>query len=183
MAIEGINVENWRAKPLKEVVNNMDVVEAEDSECAQWAQAMAAVADAPDNVTYDMAGGSTEEFTAQLEEITQKGLAPEGEAENGAPEDVEGVDKAKEAPAEEEKPEVGDKDETEDKPGDTDDAGAGAQAVVEKEKAEAATGAEPTEEEGEGEGDDITLADEALTTDQEEIRKRKIKKGEKPEEG
>ncbi len=174
----GINAENWRAKPLKEVVSNLNVVEEEDSECAKWAQAMSAVANAPDNVTYDMAGGSIEEFTAELDEITQNGLPVEEQPEDGAPEDVEGVGKTDEVPPEEAEPEVGDVDD----------------AADEQTKAEAAAGNDPNAEakdnlvgepgadEPTSEGEDVTLADESITTDNEEIRKRKIKKGETPEE-
>lgn len=180
MAIDGIgmNAENWRSKPLKELVNHLDVVEEEDSECAKWAQAMSAVANAPDNVTYDMAGGSIEEFTAELDEITQNGLPVEEQPEEAPPEDVEGIGQSDEVPPEEEEPEVGVKDDTED----------------EEAKAEAATANDPNAEAktnlvGESdadkptsEGEDVTLADEAITTDDEAIRKRKIKKGEQPAE-
>ncbi len=180
MAIDGIgpNVENWRAKPLKEIIGNINVVEEEDSECAQWAQAMAAITNAPDNVTYDMAGGSTAEFTAQLDEITQNGLPVEEQPEDGTPEDVEGVGKPDEVPPEEEEPEVGDIDDTED------EATKAEAATANDPNAEAKTNlvGEPGADEPTSEGEDITLADDAITTDNEEIRKRKIKKGEQPEE-
>ncbi len=179
MAIDGIgiNAENWRAKPLKELVNNLDIVEEEDSECAKWAQAMSAVANAPDNVTYDMAGGSIEEFTAELEAITQNGLPVEEQPEDAPPEDVEGIGKADEVPPEEEEPEVGDIDD----------------AADEETKAEAGTAndpnaaaktnlvAEPGAEEPTSEATDATAAD-SINTDNEEIQKRKIKKGEKQEQ-
>lgn len=180
MAIDGIgiNAENWRAKPLKEVVNNLDIVEEEDSDCAKWAQAMAAVANAPDNVTYDMAGGSTEEFTAELEAITQNGLPVNEQPEDTPPEDVEAIGQADEIPPEEAEPEVGDIDE----------------AAEDQREAEAATAndpnaaaktnlvGEPGADEPTSEAEDITLADESITTDNEEIRKRKIRRGEQPEE-
>ena len=180
MAIDGINVENWRAKPLKELVNKMDVLEEEDSECAKWAQAMSAVANAPDNVTYDMAGGSVEEFTAELENITQNGLPVEEQPEEAPPEDVEGIGKADEVPPEEEEPAVGDIDETAEENDQT--------------EAEAATANDPNAaaktnlvgesdaEKPTSEAEDVTMADESITTDTEEIRKRKIKKGEEPTE-
>jgi len=179
MAIDGIgiNAENWRAKPLKEIVNNMDVVEEEDSECAKWAQAMSAVANAPDNVTYDMAGGSIEEFTAELEAITQNGLPVEEQPEEAPPEDVEGIGKTDEVPPEDEEPEVGDIDD----------------AADEEEKAQAATANAPNAEDetnlvaedGADEptsGADEATAADAINTDNEEIQKRKIKKGEKTEQ-
>lgn len=179
MAIDGIgiNAENWRAKTLKEVVNNMDIVEEEDSECAKWAQAMSAVANAPDNVTYDMAGGSVEEFTAELEEISQNGLPVEEQPEEEVPEDVEGIGKTDEVPPEEEEAEVGDIDE----------------AAEEEEMAEAATAnapnveeetnliGEPGADEPTSEADEATAAD-TINTDNEAIQKRKIKKGEAPKE-
>lgn len=179
MAIDGIgiNAENWRAKPLKELVNNLDVVQEEDSDCAKWAQAMAAVANAPDNVTYDMAGGSIEEFTAELEAISQNGLPAAEQPEDAPPEDVEGIGKADEVPPEEEEPEVGDIDE----------------AANEENKAEAATANDPNAaaktnlvaEEGADEPTsetaDATAAD-SINTDNEAIQKRKIKKGEKQEQ-
>ncbi len=178
MAIEGINVENWRAKPLKEVVNNMDVVEEQDTEVAQWAQAMAAVGNAPDNVTYNMAGGSTEDFTAELEAITQNGLPIEEQPEDGAPQDVEVVGQTDEVPPEEEEPPVGTPDDgtnpneqTEAQAATANDPNAPPQDVAESETAVDAT----TEE-------DVTLADESITTDNEEIEKRKRRRGEQPQQ-
>ncbi|MCM1010841.1 MAG: hypothetical protein NC390_08235 [Fusobacterium sp.] len=180
MAIDGIgiNAENWRAKPLKEIVNNLDVVQEEDSDCAKWAQAMSAVANAPDNVTYDMAGGSIEEFTAELEAISQNGLPVEEQPEDMAPpEDVEGIGKADEVPPEEEEPEVGDIDEAADEQTAAEAATANDPNAAAKTNLVAEDGAdEPTSE-----VNDATAAD-SINTDNEAIQKRKIKKGEKPQE-
>ena len=179
MAIDGIgaNTENWRAKPLKDVVNNLNVVEEEDSECAQWAQAMSAVANAPDNVTYDMAGGSVEEFTAELEAITQNGLPTEEQPEDTPPEDVVGVGKTDEVPPEEEEPKVGDVDEGNNEEVAAENGTANNPVVAAETNLVTEDGAnEPTPE------TDETTAADAINTDNEEIRKRKIKKGEQPQE-
>lgn len=180
MAIDGIgiNAENWRAKPLKEIVNNLDIVEEEDSDCAKWAQAMSAVANAPDNVTYDMAGGSIEEFTAELEAISQNGLPPEEQPEDMAPpEDVEGIGKPDEVPPEEEEPKVGDIDDAADDQTEAEAATANDPNAAEKTNLVAEDGAdEPTSE-----ATDATAAD-TINTDNEAIQKRKIKKGEKQEQ-
>lgn len=176
--IDGIGVENWRSKPVKEVVNNIDVVQEEDSEVATWAQAMAAIAGAPDNVTYDMAGGSTEEFTAELEAITQNGLA-EGQAAE-APEGVEGVEEPEAVPEEEAKEEEGvigeEKDDVGDVPDDT---------KPEGEEGEVDPNAPPKDvtdsETAEDTEEPDALANDEVNTDNEEIEKRKRKQGEVPE--
>lgn len=183
MAIDGIgiNAENWRAKPLKEIVNNLDVVEEEDSECAKWAQAMSAVANAPDNVTYDMAGGSIEEFTAELEAITQNGLTPteneSEEAADAAKEGVDAVDNTDEVPPEEEEPDVGDVDEVADEEAKAEAATANAPNAEDETNLVAEEGADETT----SKADEATAAD-TINTDNEAIQKRKIKKGEKPEQ-
>lgn len=180
MAIDGIgtNVETWRAKPLKEIVNNLDIVEEEDSECAQWAQAMSAVANAPDNVTYNMAGGSVDAFTAELDEITQNGLPPAEQPEDLAPpEDVEGVGKTEEVPPEEEEPEVGDLDNAADEQAAAEAAAANNPNAAEETNLITEEGAdEPTSD-----ATDATAAD-TINTDNEAIIRRKIKKGEEPKE-
>lgn len=175
MAIDGIgiNAENWRAKPFKEIINNMDIVEEEDSDCAKWAQAMSAVANAPDNVTYNMAGGSVEAFTAELEEISQNGLPQTEQPEDMAPpEDVEGVGKTEEVPPEEEEPKVGDIDEGNDEDKEP-EVPNNPNAVNENFPVADDETDEPTPEE-----DNTTT----INTDNEVIQKRKIKKGEKPQE-
>lgn len=180
MAIDGIgmNAENWRAKPLKEIVNNLDIVEEEDSDCAKWAQAMSAVANAPDNVTYDMTGGSVEEFTAELEAITQNGLPTDQQPEDMAPpEDVEGIGKPDEVPPEEEEPEVGDIDDA------ADDQTEAEAATANDPNADAETNlvTEDGADEPTSDANDANAAD-TINTDNEEIQKRKIKKGEPPKE-
>jgi len=181
MAIDGINggnVENWRAKPLNEILGNIEVVEQEDSEVAVWAQAMSAVANAPDNVTYAMTGGSTEEFTAQLEEIEQNGgVQSNGEVppEEAPPEDVDGVEGTEEVPEEDEEGKVGDEDEAT-----ADDATEAEAATASASPEDVDAAPEDTEDDTEG-GDEIN-PDEGINTDDEAIRKRKIKKGETPEE-
>lgn len=174
--IDGIGIENWRNKPIKEIVNNMEVVEEEDSEVATWAQAMAAVAEAPDNVTYDMAGGSAEQFTQELEAVTANGLQAGEKTEAGAPEDVDVVGEAEEVPEEEAEEAV---EEEETAPEEPD----------EEEKAEAAAGevedpnAPPkdvVESETAEETEDGVKTTDEVNTDDEELRKRKQKKGEEP---
>ena len=188
MAIEGINVENWRAKPIKEVINNINVVEEEDSECAQWAQAMAAVANAPDNVTYESAGGSVEAFTAELEEISENGLPVNEEAESGKTEDPDAVKETEEAEKNGEEGEVDGKDEEGKPPINPNDPANGAdnpdKADGTEPKDDAAAPVENAEgaEEGGEEQDPNAKQDEKILTDEEEIRKRKVKKGEVPEE-
>lgn len=181
MAIDGINggnVENWRNKPVKEIVNNIDIVEEEDSEVAEWAQAMAAVANAPDNVTYDMAGGSVEAFTQELDEITENGGVPAEEAPEENPEEPEAVGKAGEVPPEEEEPDVGDVDET-----NGEEPGVEGEGVEGEEEVPPEGEVPAPEEETEGEEEEVDpLANDAINTDDEEIRKRKIKNGEEPEE-
>lgn len=174
MAIDGINgnVENWRNKPVKEVVNNLDIVQDEDTECAQWAQAMSAVTNAPDNVTYDMAGGSVEQFTVELEQITKNGL-PEEEQPEEIPPDVEGVGKPGEVPPEEEEPDVGDVDDTKDPE----------VPAAPEEETPPETVPDAGEEEEEGTDNPDDLANNDITTDDETIRKRRQKRGETPTEG
>lgn len=188
MAIEGINVENWRAKPVKEIISNINVVEEEDSECAQWAQAMAAVANAPDNVTYESAGGSVEAFTAELDEITQNGLDPNNKTEAGKTEDPDAVAKAEEAPEGEEEGGVDAKDEEGKPPINPNDPANGADNPDKADgaKPEEDPGAVPVEGSGEteegGEEDPTAKQNKEILTDEEEIRKRKVKKGEVPEQ-
>jgi len=190
MAIEGMNVENWRAKPVKEILGNINVVEEEDSECAQWAQAMAAVANAPDNVTYESAGGSVEAFTAELNEITENGLPPGEQPESGKTEDPEALGQAAGAEGGGEEGAVGGQDEEGKPPINPNDPANGAEdpdkaGAPPEENPDAAPveGAEGAEGEGEeGEEDPTAKQNEELLTDEEEIRKRKVKKGEVPEE-
>ena len=188
MAIDGINVENWRAKPVKEVINNINIVEEEDSECAQWAQAMAAVANAPDNVTYETAGGSIEAFTAELNEITENGLPVNGEPESGKTEDPDAVKDPEKVEEDKKEGEVDGKDEEGKPPINPNDPANGAENPDKADgtPAEDDTATPPVEnaegaEEG-GEEDPNAKQNEEILTDEEEIRKRKVKKGEIPEE-
>ena len=176
MAIDGINIENWRAKPLKEIVQNIDIVEEEDSEVAKWAQAMSAVANAPDNVTYDMAGGSIEEFTAELDKITKEGLPIEGEEppEEEPPEDVEGIEGTEEIPEEEEEKEIGIKDELEE----DEETKAEAASTIEDPNAPPKEVPESETAQEEEQKVEEVNPDEGINTEDEAIRKRKIKKGE-----
>ena len=170
MPIDGINssTQNWRVKPLRELVQNIDVVKEEDKQAAEWAQAMAAVANVPDNVTYDMAGGSVEEFTAELEEITANGLNPNETPKSGEAETAEAVKNPEEVEAENEEEALGLKDEAD-----------------EEEKARATTGFEVPEEndrtavepDEDNPDEEMVNADAEIATDDEAIRKRKIKRG------
>ena len=189
MAIEGINVENWRAKPVKEIISNINVVEEQDSECAQWAQAMAAVANAPDNVTYEAAGGSVEAFTAELNEITEKGLNPEDKSEAGKTEDPDAVGKSEEGEGNNPEGEVDGKDEEGKPPINPNDPANGADNPDKADGADKPEGddaAPPVEGAGEpeegGEEDPTAKQNKEILTDEEEIRKRKVKKGEVPEQ-
>lgn len=170
MPIDGINAnaQNWRVKPLRELVQNIDVVKEEDTQAAEWAQAMAAVANVPDNVTYDMAGGSVEEFTAELEEITANGLNPNEVPESGEVETAVAIQNPEEIEAQDEEEALGIKDEAEE------DEKARATAGFEVPQDMDRTAVEPDEDNPD---EQMVNADAEIATDDEAIRKRKIKRG------
>jgi len=119
MAIDGINGINgaeeirrrdWRNAPLSEIQENMEEVKIDNPEVADWAIAMGSVLNASDTVTYQMTGGSVENFTAELDQITNDNIALNELPASGQAATPEAVQNPPEAEPEEENPEVGPED-------------------------------------------------------------------------
>ena len=115
MAIDPINDldlinRNWRAASLSEVKENMEVVEEADTPVAEWAKSAMAMANMPDNVTYEMTGGSVEEFTNELNNITTDGLNANEVPPSGQTATYNATPEAEENPPVEETPNLGEED-------------------------------------------------------------------------
>ena len=122
MAIDGINniddIEkinrNWRSAALREIVDNMQVVEEADSPVAEWAKSAMAMANMPDNVTYEMTNGNTTEaFTEELNNITNDNIALNELPASGQAVTAGAVQNPPETEPEQANPELGPEDQVE----------------------------------------------------------------------
>jgi len=153
-----IDLTKWKKLTPQEIMSEEGKGEEVPAEILAWAQQMAAFSKIPDNVTYDKVDGDT-----GVEALDKLGLPleepPALEEENAEkPVETEEPDAVKDATKPEElQPEEPDNIFAAENPN----------AAPEAAKAEE----KPTDETG-------TLADPRLNTDPEEIRKRKLRKGE-----
>lgn len=148
-----VDIAKLKKLTAQEIIKQESKGEEVPAELITWAQQMAAIAKIPDNVTYEQVDG--EAGIAALEKL---GIPEEDlpQAENAQkPTETEEVDAVKDP----EKAEETDQDETQ---------------FIAPPTGQAAE--KPTEEE-KAQDEALTLADSKVTTDPEEIRKRKARKG------
>ena len=162
----GIDISKWKKLTAQEIIKEESKGEEIPAEIVSWAQQMAAFSKIPDDVTYEQGDGDVgidalsklgldEEAQAQLNPEAENAQAPTQTEEPGAVKDVD-------------RPEELGEETTQDQnifmnptPGFA-----------------AETGSRVTEEQNiEEENQQLTLADPTLTTDPEEIRKRKARRG------
>lgn len=161
----GIDITRWKKLTPQEIIKEESKGEEIPAEIVSWAQQMAAFAKIPDDVTYEQVDGDVgidalsklgldEEAQALLNPEAQNAQAPTQTEEPGAVRDVD-------------RPEELGQETTQDQnifnptPGYAADA---RPSVTEEENAQE-------------ENQQLTLADPTLTTDPEEIRKRKARRG------
>ena len=161
----GIDITRWKKLTPQEIIKEESKGEEIPAEIVSWAQQMAAFAKIPDDVTYEQVDGDVgidalsklgldEEVQALLNPEAQNAQAPTQTEEPGAVRDVD-------------RPEEPGQETTQDQnifnptPGYAADA---RPSVTEEENAQE-------------EDQQLTLADPTLTTDPEEIRKRKARRG------
>lgn len=161
----GIDITRWKKLTPQEIIKEESKGEEIPAEIVSWAQQMAAFAKIPDDVTYEQVDGDVgidalsklgldEEAQALLNPEAQNAKAPTQTEEPGAVRDVD-------------RPEELGQETTQDQnifnptPGYAADA---RPSVTEEENAQE-------------ENQQLTLADPTLTTDPEEIRKRKARRG------
>jgi len=157
-----VDLERWKKLSAQEIIKEESKGEEIPAEIVNWAQQMAAFAKIPDDVTYEQVDGDT-----GLDALDKLGITPE-EAGLAAPE----ADNA-EAPAETEEPDaVKDPAKASDVPPEQDE-----DIFMNPQPGQAADKTPPKAEEEKSQDEALALADQSLTTDSEEIRKRKVKKG------
>lgn len=162
----GIDIAKWKKLTPQEIIKEESKGEEIPAEIVSWAQQMAAFAKIPDNVTYEEVDGDT-----GLDALDKLGITPEDaelaapQAENAqAPTATEEPDAVKDPARPEELGEETTQDENifmNPTPGFAAEAG--------KRTSEAENENKQKQE--------LTLADPTLTTDAEEIRKRKARRG------
>lgn len=153
----GVDYTKWKKLTPEEIIKEQSNGEDIPSEIVAWAEQVAAFAQIPDDVTYEEVHGDV-----GLDALERLGISPEEEApltenaeqpvETEEPDAVQDPARASEAPPEEDNPFA------KPVPGQA-DAKKPAQKAEDKDK------------------DVFTLADNSLTADSEEIRKRKERKG------
>ncbi len=153
----GVDYAKWKKLTPQEIIKEEGKGEEIPAEILTWAQQMAAFSKIPDNVTYEQVDGDI-----GLEALEKLGIEDETrlnpEANNAQkPTETEEPDAIKDTAA------TGEIEEED------------AQFTVPEE--ETPISAENPDIEGEQPEDELSLADTALTTDPEEIRKRKERKG------
>ena len=160
-AVNGVNsgkidITKWKKLTPQEILREQGKGEEEiPAEIVAWAQQMAALAKAPDNVTYEQLDGDVGiDALDKLGIEEEPPVAPEDDNEGVRPEEPDAVRDPAKIEAENEINEnvfVSDSDFN-------------------------ITDTEPEEEENE-DNEEFTLADTSITTDPNEIRKRKERKG------
>ena len=160
----GIDISKWRKLTPQEIIKEESSGQEIPPEIVSWAQQMAAFAKIPDNVTYEDVDGDV-----GLEALDKLGITPEEaglaqpQAENAlASGQTEEPDAIQDPARAQESGEKTSQDEN--------------IFAAPGYAAEAGAGVTETQEEVEQE-EQLTLADSALTTDPEEIRKRKARRG------
>lgn len=148
------DLNRWKKLTPQEIIKEQNKGEEIPPEIITWAQQMAAFAKIPDDVTYEQVDGDV-----GIEALNKLGIEDEDalvlEAENAqAPEETEDPDAVKDPARAEEN-----------------------QETDENEFATSETAIETEEEEIAESAQNFSLADSALTADNNEIRKRKERKG------
>ena len=148
-----VDITKWKKMTAQEIIKEQSAGEEVPAEIVTWAQQMAAFAKIPDNVTYEKVDGDVGLDALERLGIEDDTLNPE--AMNAEP------------PVETEEPDavkdpalIGEEEEVD-------------QNIFMNPEVDVA----PPEEEEDPAEKELTLADPALTTDPEEIRKRKERKG------
>lgn len=155
-----IDTEKWKRLTPQEIIKEESKGEEIPAEIIAWAQQMAAFSKIPDNVTYEQVDGDVGiDALDKLGIEDEEALNPEANnAIQGS--ETEDPDAVKD-PARVENGEI---------PPEGDE-------PVPPPPAGQASDVEPTDEDNDLAKDDFSLADESITTDPDEIRKRKERKG------
>lgn len=154
-----IDLAQWKKMTPQEIIQEEGNGEEVPAEILQWAQQVAAFSQIPDDVTYDQVDGDT-----GVEALDRLGITPENEVQ---PQDENAM-----PPEKPEEPDaLKDVDKPEEMPDENIFAGENPQDAppLNAPSSETAEDAENNEE--------LTLADDAITTDNEEIQKRRRRKG------
>lgn len=153
-----IDLAKWKKMTPQEIIKEDGNGEEVPAEILQWAQQIAAFSQIPDDVTYDQVDGDT--GVAALDKL---GITPENEVQ---PQDENAMPP--------EKPETPDAIQDVDKPEETPE-----ENIFAAENPENAPPKPADSEPAETADDDeaLTLADDAITTNNEEIQKRRRRRG------
>ena len=167
-AAGSIDVSKWKKLTAGEIIKEQSKGEEIPAEIISWAQQMAALAQVPDDVTYEEVDGDT-----GVDALSKLGIEPENdrtadiEAENAqAPQETEEPDAVQDVARTEELPEEAVENNIFMNPV----PGQAAEANI-------STESQAVEEERTVQAEELTLADTSLTTDPEEIRKRGERRG------
>lgn len=168
-ATGSIDVSKWKKLTASEIIKEQSKGEEIPAEIINWAQQMAALSQIPDDVTYEEVDGDT-----GIDALSKLGIEPENnrtadiEAQNAqAPQATEEPDAVRDVALTEELPQ-----------GTTQEENIFMNAVPgQAADANVNTNTNTTQEERTMQAEELTLADTSITTDPEEIRKRKARRG------
>ncbi len=152
-----IDIAKWKKLTAREIIREESRGQEIPEEILTWAQEMAAFAKIPDNITYEEVDGDVGiDALSKLGLDTEENLATRPEAQNAEEPTVTEDPDAVRDPARTEETE---------------------QNIFMNPTPGYAGLQEPNNDDEVNENEEITLADESLTTDPEEIRKRRIRRG------